>query len=45
LLARAGETAAATEALTVAIGLSTDEAAKAYLKARVAALNAIRVTH
>lgn len=40
LLARAGETAAATEALTVAIGLSTDEAAKAYLKTRVAALNA-----
>jgi RNA polymerase sigma-70 factor, ECF subfamily len=45
LLARAGETAAATEALTVAIGLSTDEAAKAYLKTRVAALNANRVTH
>jgi RNA polymerase sigma-70 factor, ECF subfamily len=45
LLARAGETAAATEALTVAIGLSTDEAAKAYLKTRVAALNANHVTH
>jgi RNA polymerase sigma-70 factor (ECF subfamily) len=45
LLARAGETAAATEALTVAIGLSTDEAAKAYLKTRVATLNANRVTH
>jgi RNA polymerase sigma-70 factor (ECF subfamily) len=45
ILARAGETAAAAEALTVAIGLSTDEAAKAYLKTRVAALNASRFTH
>jgi RNA polymerase sigma-70 factor (ECF subfamily) len=34
LLARAGDTAAAIEALTVAIGLSTDEAVKGYLKAR-----------
>jgi RNA polymerase sigma-70 factor, ECF subfamily len=34
LLARAGASAAAAEALTVAIGLTTDEAVKGYLKAR-----------
>lgn len=35
LLARAGDTAAAIEALTVAVGLTTDEAVKEYLKARL----------
>lgn len=35
LLARAGNTAAATEALTVAIGLTTDDALKSSLKARL----------
>jgi RNA polymerase sigma-70 factor, ECF subfamily len=34
LLASAGASAAAAEALTVAIGLTTDEAVKGYLKAR-----------
>jgi RNA polymerase sigma-70 factor, ECF subfamily len=38
LLARAGDIAEAIEALTVAIGLSTDEAVKEYLKARRASL-------
>jgi len=38
LLARAGDTASAAEALTVAIGLTTDEAMKSHLKARRAAL-------
>ena len=38
LLARAGDTARAAEALTVAIGLSTDEALKGYLQGRLAAL-------
>jgi RNA polymerase sigma-70 factor (ECF subfamily) len=36
LLARAGDAAAAAEALTVAIGLTTDEAVKAYLRGRLA---------
>lgn len=36
LLARAGDAARAAEALTVAIGLSTDEAVKGYLRARLA---------
>jgi RNA polymerase sigma-70 factor (ECF subfamily) len=40
LLTRAGDSAAAAEALTVAIGLTTDDAVKGYLKARVAALAA-----
>jgi RNA polymerase sigma-70 factor, ECF subfamily len=38
LLMRAGDRSAAVEALTVAIGLSTDEAVKGYLKARLATL-------
>jgi RNA polymerase sigma-70 factor, ECF subfamily len=38
LLMRAGDSSAAIEALTVAIGLSTDEAVKGYLKARLATL-------
>ncbi|WP_437663521.1 RNA polymerase sigma factor [Sorangium sp. So ce1182] len=38
LLSRAGNTAPAVEALTVAIGLTTDEALKAYLRKRLASL-------
>jgi len=38
LLSAAGETAAAVEGLTVAIGLTTDEAVKEYLLGQVAAL-------
>lgn len=38
LLMRAGDTAAAAEALTVAIGLSTDDAVRGYLKTRLATL-------
>lgn len=38
LLARAGNTAAAIEALTVAIGLTTDDAVKGYLKLRLSSL-------
>jgi RNA polymerase sigma-70 factor (ECF subfamily) len=38
LLLRAREPAAAAEALTLAIGLTTDEAVKDYLKSRVASL-------
>jgi RNA polymerase sigma-70 factor (ECF subfamily) len=38
LLARAGETAAAVEALSVAIGLTTDDAIKGYLLGRLAIL-------
>jgi RNA polymerase sigma-70 factor (ECF subfamily) len=40
LLLRAGDGAAAAEALTVAIGLSSDAAVKGYLKARLASLYA-----
>ncbi|HEX4601854.1 MAG TPA: DUF6596 domain-containing protein [Gemmatimonadales bacterium] len=40
LLARAGDTAPATEALTCAIGLTTDEAVKGYLVGRLASLQA-----
>jgi RNA polymerase sigma-70 factor (ECF subfamily) len=40
LLQRAGDTAAATQALTVAIGLTTDQSVRAYLKARLASLSA-----
>jgi RNA polymerase sigma-70 factor (ECF subfamily) len=38
LLARAGNTAAAAQALTVAIGLTTDDAVKSHLRARLSAL-------
>ncbi len=38
LLARAGNATAAAEALTVAIGLTTDDALKSYLKARLSLL-------
>jgi RNA polymerase sigma-70 factor (ECF subfamily) len=38
LLARAGETAEAAEAFTVATGLTTDEAVRAYLQGQLAAL-------
>jgi len=38
LLARAGDRAGAAEALTVAIGLSTDDAIKGYLKGRLSLL-------
>lgn len=38
LMARAGDTAPAAEALTVAIGLTTDEALKGYLQGRLASL-------
>lgn len=38
LLARAGRAAEAAEAFTVAIGLTTDEAARAYLQGQLAAL-------
>jgi RNA polymerase sigma-70 factor, ECF subfamily len=40
LLSRAGDTAPAVEALTVAIGLTTDEALKGYLLRRLASLQA-----
>lgn len=40
LLLRTGNTAAAAEALTIAIGLSTDDSARSYLKARLASLGA-----
>lgn len=40
LLSRAGDTASAIEALTVAIGLTTNEAVKGYLLGRLAALQA-----
>ncbi|WP_437745605.1 DUF6596 domain-containing protein [Sorangium sp. So ce1504] len=40
LLARAGDTAPAVEALTIAVGLTTDEALKAYLLKRLASLRA-----
>jgi len=40
LLLRAGDTAGAVEALTVAVGLTTDDAVKGYLKARLASLKA-----
>jgi RNA polymerase sigma-70 factor, ECF subfamily len=40
LCSRAGDTGAAFEALTVAIGLSSDEAVKAYLRGRLASLRA-----
>jgi RNA polymerase sigma-70 factor, ECF subfamily len=40
LLSRAGDTASAAEALTVAIGLTTDEAVKGYLYGRLASLTA-----
>jgi RNA polymerase sigma-70 factor, ECF subfamily len=40
LLARAGERGKAVEALTVAIGLTTDEAVKRYLRGRLASLPA-----
>jgi RNA polymerase sigma-70 factor (ECF subfamily) len=40
LLSNAGETAAAFEALTIAIGLSSDPAVKAYLRGRLASLRA-----
>ena len=38
LLSRAGDTAPAAETLTVAIGLTTDEAVKGYLRGRLASL-------
>jgi RNA polymerase sigma-70 factor (ECF subfamily) len=38
LLSRIGDTAAAFEALTIAIGLSSDQAVKAYLRGRLALL-------
>lgn len=41
LLSRAGDTAAAAEALTVAIGLSTDEAVKGHLLGRLASLSGL----
>ncbi|WP_437915778.1 DUF6596 domain-containing protein [Sorangium sp. So ce302] len=40
LLSRAGDTAPAVEALTIAVGLTTDEALKAYLLKRLASLRA-----
>jgi RNA polymerase sigma-70 factor (ECF subfamily) len=40
LFSRAGDTATAVEALTVAIGLTTDEAVKGYLLGRLASLQA-----
>jgi RNA polymerase sigma-70 factor (ECF subfamily) len=40
LLLRAGDTPAAAEALTVAMGLTTDEAVKGYLRGRLASLPA-----
>jgi RNA polymerase sigma-70 factor (ECF subfamily) len=39
LLERAGDNARAAEALTVAIGLTTDEAVKGYLRGRLASLS------
>jgi RNA polymerase sigma-70 factor, ECF subfamily len=41
LLTEAGRTAEAHEALTVALGLSTDEAIKRYLEGKRAALGAV----
>lgn len=38
LLSRSGDTAAAFEALTIAIGLSSDQAVKTYLRGRLASL-------
>jgi len=38
LLARTGQRPEATEAFTVAIGLSTDDAVRAYLQSRLAPL-------
>jgi RNA polymerase sigma-70 factor (ECF subfamily) len=38
LFSRAGDAAAAVEALTVAVGLTTDEAVKRYLRGRLASL-------
>ena len=40
MLSRAGDTASAAEALTVAIGLTADEAVKGYLLRRLASLQA-----
>jgi RNA polymerase sigma-70 factor (ECF subfamily) len=40
LLSLAGDAVRATEALTIAIGLTTDDAVKAYLQGRLAALRA-----
>jgi len=40
LLSRAGDTAPAVEALTVALGLTTDEAVRGYLLGRLASLQA-----
>jgi RNA polymerase sigma-70 factor (ECF subfamily) len=40
LLSSAGDTAPAAEALTIAIGLTTDEAVKGYLLKRLASLSA-----
>ncbi|WP_437985692.1 hypothetical protein [Sorangium sp. So ce117] len=40
LLSRAGDTDPAVEALTIAIGLPTDEALKAYLMKRLASQRA-----
>jgi RNA polymerase sigma-70 factor (ECF subfamily) len=40
LLALAGDAALATEALTVAVGLTTDDAVKGYLLRRLASLKA-----
>jgi len=45
LSALAGDTASATQALTVAIGLTTDEAMKGYLVGRLAALQDDLRTH
>lgn len=45
LLARAGEMAEAAEAFTIAIGLSTDEAVKGYLKAELSSLAARGARH
>ncbi len=42
LLSAAGETASAAEALTIAIGLTTDEAVKRYLLGRLASLRTER---
>jgi RNA polymerase sigma-70 factor (ECF subfamily) len=39
LLSRAGDAVPAIEALTVAIGLTTDDAVRGYLQARLASLH------
>jgi RNA polymerase sigma-70 factor, ECF subfamily len=39
LLAAAGETGSAAEALTVAVGLTTDAAVRRYLQGRLASLD------